>query len=161
MAAPRHVVTDQNRRQVKALAGMGMPVDGIARVLGIGRSTIVKYYRDDLDQGSIEANAKVAQSLFEKATGDGPSAVQAAIFWLKTRARWTEVNVHEIRGEMQMGIRPALANLSVLSTDQLRQLEAIAGDLSEALASENAEERELLEVHDAEEEEPEEEARRA
>src|SRR5215203_4384031 len=46
-------------------------------------------YRPELDRAQTEANA-VAESLFRKATGDGSQAVTAAIFWLKTRARWKE-----------------------------------------------------------------------
>ena len=40
--------------------------------------------------GGIKANARVAESLYRKATGEGREAVTAAIFWLKTRARWKE-----------------------------------------------------------------------
>jgi hypothetical protein len=47
-------------------------------------------YRPELDRAETEANAKVAESLFRKATGEGSQAVTAAIFWLKTRARWKE-----------------------------------------------------------------------
>jgi hypothetical protein len=32
--------------------------------------------------GGAKANTKVAESLFRKATGDGPQSVAAAIFWL-------------------------------------------------------------------------------
>ena len=38
--------------------------------------------------GKAKANAKVAKSLFQKATGTGPSAVTAAIFWAKTQMGW-------------------------------------------------------------------------
>ena len=37
-----------------------------------------------------------SENLFRKATGDGREAVIAAIFWLKTRARWKETNVTEL-----------------------------------------------------------------
>ena len=40
----------------------------------------------------------MAENLFRKATGDGPQAVAAAIFWLKTRAGWKETTVHEHGG---------------------------------------------------------------
>ena len=46
----------------------------------------------------MKANAKVAENLYRKATGEGREAVIAAIFWLKTRAGWRETNVHEIGG---------------------------------------------------------------
>ena len=40
--------------------------------------------------GHIKANARVAESLYRKAIGEGRESVTAAIFWLKTRARWKE-----------------------------------------------------------------------
>lgn len=40
----------------------------------------------------------MAENLFRKATGDGRESVTAAIFWLKTRARWKEVSIHEHGG---------------------------------------------------------------
>ena len=85
-----HEPTEASRRQVRALAAYGIPQDEIARVLGISKPTLEKHYRPELDRAETEANAKVAESLFRKATGDGAQAVTAAIFWLKTRARWKE-----------------------------------------------------------------------
>jgi hypothetical protein len=87
---PPHAPTEALRRQVKALAAYGVPQDEIGRVIGISKPTLERHYRDELDRGEVEANAKVAESLFRKATGDGAQAVTAAIFWLKTRARWRE-----------------------------------------------------------------------
>ena len=40
----------------------------------------------------------MAESLYRKALGDGREALTAAIFWLKTRARWKETSVHEHGG---------------------------------------------------------------
>jgi hypothetical protein len=86
----RPAPTEALRRQVKALAAYGVPQEEIGRVIGISKPTLERHYRDELDRGEVEANAKVAESLFRKATGDGAQAVTAAIFWLKTRARWRE-----------------------------------------------------------------------
>ena len=38
----------------------------------------------------------MAESLFRRATGEGREGVVAAIFWLKTRAQWREVSLHEV-----------------------------------------------------------------
>ena len=78
------------RRQVEAMTGYGLVEKEIARVTGIEIDILRKYYRDELDIGHLKANAKVAESLFRKATGEGREAVTAAIFWLKARARWKE-----------------------------------------------------------------------
>ena len=96
MARPSHQPDSTTRRQVEAMAAYGVPEADIARVVGIDPKTLRKHYRDELDTGQIKANSKVAESLFRKATGEGPQSVTAAIFWLKTRARWKETVVSEV-----------------------------------------------------------------
>ena len=94
MPAKAHKPTDKNREKVAELASYGVNQREIARSIKVNHSTLVKYYKDELDLGLVEANAKVASTLFNKATDPemtGPS-VTAAIFWLKTRARWRETN---------------------------------------------------------------------
>ncbi|MER8822615.1 hypothetical protein NKH70_22830 [Mesorhizobium sp. M0991] len=49
-------------------------------------------------------NARVAESLYRKATGEGREAVTAAIFWLKTRARWKETSIHELGGKLDTSV---------------------------------------------------------
>jgi len=83
--------TDEQRRTVRALSGYGVPQEGIAIHIGIDAKTLRKHFRDDLDRGSVEATAKVAQSLFHLATID--KNVTAAIFWMKARAGWREKQV--------------------------------------------------------------------
>jgi hypothetical protein len=96
MARPSHQPDPSLRRQVEALAGYGVPETDIAGVIGIDPKTLRKHYRHELDHGHVKANAKVAENLFRKATGEGRESVTAAIFWLKTRARWKEVQVNEV-----------------------------------------------------------------
>jgi len=95
MGRPSHRPDEITRRQVEALAGYGVPETDIAGLVGIDPKTMSKHYRHELDFGHTKANAKVAENLFRKATGDGREAVTAAIFWMKTRARWKETSVHE------------------------------------------------------------------
>ena len=80
--------TDEHRRTVRALSGYGVPQDGIATHIGIDAKTLRKHFRDELDRGSVEATAKVAQTLFHLATVD--KNVAAVIFWMKARAGWRE-----------------------------------------------------------------------
>jgi hypothetical protein len=86
------------RRQVEALSGYGVPEAEIAAMVEIDPKTLRKHYRHELDHGHAKANAKVAENLYRKATGDGRESVTAAIFWLKVRARWKETSVHEHGG---------------------------------------------------------------
>ena len=85
-------------RQVEAMAGYGIPLAKIAKVVGLSENTMRKYYLDEIDLGATKANAKVIESLFRKATGDGQGAVAAAIFWAKTRCGWKETMVSELTG---------------------------------------------------------------
>ncbi len=92
---PPYEPTDQNRKQVSAMAAYGIPQMDICNVLGISINTLTKYYRHELDTGGAIATAKVAENLYKKATGDGSQSVTAAIFWLKTRAGWKETQTIE------------------------------------------------------------------
>jgi DNA transposition AAA+ family ATPase len=64
--------------------------------MGINNNTLTKYYSDELEKGRIEANAAVAGTLYEKAKQGDTSSM---IFWLKTRAQWSEKNTTELTGE--------------------------------------------------------------
>ena len=96
MGRPAHTPTESQRRQVEALAGFGIQETEIAGLIGCDPKTLRKHYRDELNHGHTKANAKVAENLFRMALGQGREAVTAAIFWLKTRARWKETMVNEV-----------------------------------------------------------------
>jgi hypothetical protein len=90
--------TDDQRRTVKALSGYGVPQDGIAIHIGVDPKTLRKHFRDELDRGSVEATAKVAQTLFHLATVE--KNVASVIFWMKARAGWRE------KHEIELSARP-------------------------------------------------------
>ncbi|HWW39664.1 hypothetical protein [Pedobacter sp.] len=83
-----HEPTEKTRAEVAALVSFGNSQEEIANFIGVHINTLVKYYRDELDNSIVRANAKVAAKLFRKAI-DGDD-IKAQIFWLKTRARWRE-----------------------------------------------------------------------
>lgn len=85
MAQKPHEPSEKERKMVESMAGFGFAENEIARVLEITVPTLAKYYRTELDTGHLKANTQVAASLFRKCLGDGPQAVTACIFWLKTR----------------------------------------------------------------------------
>ena len=84
--------------KVEAMAGYGLTASEIARVLKLDIEVLKASYADELEGGQIKANARIAESLYRLALGPGREAVTAAIFWLKARARWKEVSVHEHGG---------------------------------------------------------------
>jgi len=102
MGRPAHKPNTHSRRQVEAMAGFGIPEADVARVLAIDPKTLRRHYRTELDTGHVRANARVAESLYRKATGEGREAVLAAIFWLKARGGWKEISVHETTGKVDV-----------------------------------------------------------
>jgi urease accessory protein UreF len=105
------IPTEEHRRTVKAMAGLGVPHEGIAVLLEIDPKTLRKYFDAELERGSVEATAKVAQSLFQMATAG--KNVAATIFWMKARAGWREK--HEV--QVTTGI-----DLTQLTDEQLEQM---------------------------------------
>ena len=87
MARQAFVVNDALRAKARYLAGLGVPQDDIANIVGCAPKTLRKRFRDELDRGAAEANATIAGSLFLAAKAGN---IAAQIFWLKTRARWRE-----------------------------------------------------------------------
>jgi hypothetical protein len=92
MARKAFVVTDAMREEVQRLAGLGVPQDGIAKMINCDAKTLRKHCRDELDRGVAEAISIVSGCLFAKAKGGD---VTAQIFWLKTRARWRECEARD------------------------------------------------------------------
>lgn len=92
------VPTPEERRQVEAMAGYGVPHDQIAVLIGedgIDSDTLKKHFKNELLQGKAKANAKVGQTLFQKATSGDTTA---AIWWSKTQMGWKDTQAHEISG---------------------------------------------------------------
>lgn len=87
---PPHEPTPQSRSMVETFSAFGIPHEDIARVIGITAPTLRLHYREELDLGSIKANAKVAQNLFTIACKPTREGLDAAKFWLRVRAGWSE-----------------------------------------------------------------------
>jgi hypothetical protein len=112
----RHSPTEEDRRTVKALSGYGVPQEDIAIHMDMDAKTLRKHYRRELDRGTIEANAKVAQTLFTMATVD--KNVAAAIFWMKARAGWREKPLPD---EEAVDQAPRKVVVSWISPDEVPQ----------------------------------------
>jgi len=107
-----HEPTHKTRAEVSALTSFGHTQEEIAAHLYICVDTLVKYYRDELDNSVVRSNAKVASKLFKKAVDQ--EDLTAIIFWLKTRARWRErdhVDVFDQNAKMLEEIRQLRAEL--------------------------------------------------
>jgi hypothetical protein len=89
MARPRFIPTVEQRRTVRTMAGLGMRQEDIAACLDIrSAKTLRRHFRAELNRGAPEANARVAQTLYQMAiSGKCP---QATIYWMKTRVGWRD-----------------------------------------------------------------------
>ena len=87
---PPHVPTKETQDMVESLSGFGIPQDEIAKLIGIDPKTLRLHYAEQIELGGIKATAKVAQNLFSMACKPNREGLQAAIFWLRVRARWSE-----------------------------------------------------------------------
>jgi hypothetical protein len=87
MARSAFLVNEALREKVWHLAGLGVPQDDIAKIVGCSPKTLRKRFRDELDRGVAEANAIISGCLFAAAKAGN---IAAMIFWMKTRAHWRE-----------------------------------------------------------------------
>ncbi len=93
---PAHFPTPELRQSVETFVSCGVTHEQISRILNISRPSLEKHYRAELDDGAAVANGRIAGKLYEKALS-GDSACM--FFWLKTRARWQEVQRYEHAGD--------------------------------------------------------------
>ena len=89
MAPTRIRPTNEERARVERWASLGIAQREIARAVrgGIDPRILRRHFSDELYAGATEANARVAESLFNQAV---EGHVSAAIFWCKSRMGWGE-----------------------------------------------------------------------
>jgi hypothetical protein len=88
MPTTRYRPTEENRKTVKLLAGLGLPQDQICTVIGLrSTKTLRRYFCKELSLGIAESSANVQRTAFKLASSRKDPA--STIFWLKTRARWS------------------------------------------------------------------------
>ena len=83
----KHVPTDATREAVAVMSGFGLKQDYIARVIGCDKGTLLRSYRDELDEGIDAVTRECASLLLERARN---GSEVAAMFLLKTRAHWRD-----------------------------------------------------------------------
>ena len=102
MSKPLHQPTEKTRAEIVALRSYGVPIKEVAAYIGIDDKTLYKYYKEELDNSAIKANANVGKFLYQAASGQAlttgatySDCVRAAMFWAKTRMGWKETNAQE------------------------------------------------------------------
>lgn len=105
MAKPRKVL---DPAAVEAAAARGLAEYQIAAQLGVSQDTFTARKRDTpeveaaLARGRARAVGTVENAMFEAASkvNEDPRYITAAIFWLKAKAGWKEVQHVEVGGEV-------------------------------------------------------------
>jgi len=115
-----HVPTDLTRRTVRLFVRAGVQQLLIAEALGVNIKTLTKYYDRELKLGTAEANAAVAACLYRQATDPVKPNVVAAIFWLKCRGNWREVDVHKHELSAEVSLTKFLTGLAKHESTALR-----------------------------------------
>lgn len=87
MARPSFQPTEDQRRQVKKMAAVGMPHDLVAEIIGITSKTLRKYFRRDLTRGDAEGKLRIASKLMQSVDAGN---VTARIYMAKMRLGWRE-----------------------------------------------------------------------
>jgi hypothetical protein len=98
--------------RVEALVGLGLSALDIARLFDLDRELVERVFARELAAGQIKANARVAESLYRKAVGDGRQSVTAAIFWLKARGRWKETIANEVTHDIGDPLQMLLSDIA-------------------------------------------------
>ena len=120
---PPHKPTEQNRKTVKMMLGVGLKQEQVCAVLDISIPTLRKYYMREIESAEPEIHAMVGQSLIFNAIG-GPDRdwskanMSAAIFVAKTRMGWKEPP-QDVKVSGAVGTY----DLSKLDDDGLKRLE--------------------------------------
>lgn len=122
MSKPLHQPTDKTRAEIVALRSYGVPIKEVAAYIGIDDKTLYKYYREELENSAIKANANVGKFLYQAASGQAlttgatySDCVRAAMFWAKTRMGWKETNVQEHTGAN--GAKPQSQKITIEVVD--------------------------------------------
>lgn len=104
----KFVPTAEQRQNVEAMIGFGIKQEDVCLLIKnretrkpIDEKTLREHFADEIATGATKANAKVASSLFKDATEcpNDHARVAASTFWLKMRAGWKDVTVHEHVGK--------------------------------------------------------------
>ena len=145
MARAAFSPTPEQRELVRTLSAVGTPQDNICLLVKdacgkpITGKTLRRHFRGELDEGAVQATAKVAGNLYRFATDPhgGLKAVTAAIFWMKTRGGWKETQAVELTGKDGAPVehKQVPSDLGNLSDDELAQLETLAAKIGPAAST--------------------------
>lgn len=83
----KHIPTDEQRGKAYGLAYGGTPEKHIAAILGIGRSTLRKHYKIEIEKGRADLVSRLTKTAADIALGGDKTML---IFLCKTLAHYRE-----------------------------------------------------------------------
>jgi hypothetical protein len=121
---PAFEPTENERKQVEAFSGYGLPLDQIAILIrdGISVDTLTTHFSLELVSGKAKANSQVGRTLFQKATSGDTTAM---IWWTKTQMKWSETQKFEHTGRDGGAIAVSSVDLKGLNDAELAQMQAL------------------------------------
>lgn len=97
-----HVPTDVLRTVVTNLAADGVPITKIGAMIGLGKTSMHKYYQRELDTATVKKIRQLSGKAYELALKGN---VTMLIFLLKTQGGWKEPKeeIAEVDKEQEVG----------------------------------------------------------
>lgn len=129
------------KREVMALKGFGFTNEQVALMMGVSVNTLSNRYGEELKKGALIQNAAVLRNLHSIATNpEHRGSTQAAIFWAKARAGWTETTRTEVTGADGQPLKMEVSQAKVLDSSKLspEHREKLREVLEAAIAQEAA-----------------------
>lgn len=116
--------TENERKQVKALSGYGLPFHQIAALIrdGIHIDTLREHFAAELVVGKATANAQIAGGIFKKALAGDSNLMK---YWGATQLGWKETQHVEHTGANGAPIAVASVDFKGLSDAELAQMQAL------------------------------------
>ena len=127
------------KREILMLKGCGFSNDEVSLVTGVPRHTLEKQFGEEMKKGALLQTAAVLRNLHTIATDPTHrGSVQAAIFWAKARAGWTETSRTEVTGANGEPLKMEVSQAKVLDSSKLtaEQREKLREVMEAALAQE-------------------------
>lgn len=108
------------KREVLMLKGIGFTDMDVSLVTGISVNLLYKDFGDEIKKGALMQTAAVLRNLHSIATDpDHRGSTQAAIFWAKARAGWTETSRTEVTGADGQPLKMEVSQAKVLDSSKL------------------------------------------
>lgn len=107
---PQWQPSQQQREQVRSLAGRGVAINHIAIIVGVDKDTLMLRCGEDVDAGRAFAVANVTGVLYKRALSEDPNAFKERQLFLVNCAGWTNSHQrHQVTTTLEELVRQSMA----------------------------------------------------